>query len=137
MSWKKMVHGLVKPDWVFAILLVASGTFLFMSQSDLEIGGGLAVSPMIKGLLVFGLVLLVSFLSTIGISLDRKLADDYYFQLMANGAIVGIITNLMIVAVFVLFKDWLPALTIKDIFSTLMAGWSLGYFFYRWRGLKV
>lgn len=137
MSLKKTIHGLLKPDWVFAVMLLTSGVFIFTSQSDLKVGGGLAVSPVIKGLLIIGSVFLVSFLSTMGISLDRKMADDYYFQLMAQGAIVGIITNLIIVGAFILLKDWLPVLTIKDIFSVMLAAWALGYFFYRWRGLNT
>ena len=136
MNWKKTAHKFVKPDWVFAIMLGSSLVVFFTSRSDLQIGGGLTVSPLVKGLLVFGLVALISFLATIGVNMDRKFADDYYFQLMAHGAIVGIITSIMVAGIFVLLENWLPALSIKDIFSSLMAAWALGYFFYRFRGLN-
>jgi uncharacterized membrane protein len=135
-SWKKKLHQLVRPDWVFGFMLVASIIIFIVSGPELQIGGGVVVSPAVKAILVFSLLAAICLLVTVGISFDRKLADDYFFQLMAQGAIVAIVSTLVSVGTFALFKDWLPILSVRDIFSVMMAGWSLGYFFYRWKGLN-
>lgn len=135
-SWKKKLHQLVRPDWLFGFMLVASVVIFIASGPDLQIGGGVIVSSAVKAILVFSLLAVIGLLVTIGISFDRKLADDYFFQLLAQGAIVAIVSTLLSVGTFVLFKDFLPVLSVRDIFSVMMAGWSLGYFFYRWKGLN-
>jgi len=75
--------------------------------------------------------------ATFGAALDRRKLDDYYFQLMANGAIIAVITTLLTNVIWGLLDGMFPSLSANELTGVLTASWSLGYFFYRFRGLKA
>ncbi|QJB68904.1 hypothetical protein [Parasphingorhabdus halotolerans] len=134
--WKKKLHRLIKPDWVFALMLIGPIAALLFPPSDIAVGGEVILAWPFKAIIIIFLLLAISFIATFGVAFDKKFADDYHFQLMANGAVVGIMGVLFVSLTFDLLDMWLPQLGAKEMLSILLGSWSLGYFFYRIKGLK-
>jgi hypothetical protein len=71
---------------------------------------------------------------------DRRCADDFAFQLLASGAMVGMLTMILFNAFWAL--DFLPdafgvrGLRGQDMLAAGLLGWAFGYFTFRLRGLK-
>jgi hypothetical protein len=71
---------------------------------------------------------------------DRRCADDFAFQLLASGALVGMLTMFLFHTFWAL--DFLPdALGIRglrgqDMLAAGLLGWACGYFTFRLRGLN-
>lgn len=133
----RTICKLVKPDWLFALLLLFSMILLALSnQSATET----AVSPpplYPKLLFLSGIVFFLALFATFGAALDRRKLDDYYFQLMANGAIIAVVTTLFTNVIWGLLDDVFTPLSGDDLAGVLIGSWSLGYFFYRIRGLNA
>lgn len=124
--------GAIKLDWVFAIVLIVAGALLTAENLDPE--PMVAVDPVLKIIALAGLTLIVAFIATLAAAMDRRKVEDYYFQLMTNGAIVGIVTTLFVNLVWDLLYGPLRG---DDVIAVMLASWSLGYFFYRVRGLNA
>ena len=129
--WQRSYRA-IKPDWVFTFLLLVSITMLIVENLDPE--PVVAVDPLMKILAVSGLTLVVAFIATYAAAMDRRKVEDYFFQLMTNGAIVGIITTLFVNLAWDLLYGPLMG---DDLIAVMLASWSLGYFFYRIRGLNA
>lgn len=138
MSTKKPSLGIVgwfyrvfKFDWAFGLLLIISGITLVNENFDPE--PMTAMEPVIKIAILLGLTLAIASVVTFLSALDKRRADDYFFQLISNGAIIGIVTTMFVHLIWDLIYGPLRG---DDIIAVMMAGWSLGYFFYRVRGLN-
>ncbi|PHR19790.1 MAG: hypothetical protein COA41_06410 [Sphingopyxis sp.] len=133
--WSR-ASGWLKPDWVFVIMLFAS-VFLAVSNG-LQTDVYQFVPPPLfpKLALLTGTMILFSALATLGAKLDRRHLDDYMFQMVANGAVIAIITTILVNMVWEIGSDLLPPITRNDLVAVMMASWSLGYFFYRIRGVN-
>lgn len=123
---------MLKPDWVFAFLLPVS--VIMLIAENLKPEPVIAVDPLIKILAISGLTLVIAFIATFAAAMDRRKVEDYFFQLMINGAIVGIVSTLFVNLTWDLFYGPLMG---DDIIAVMLASWSLGYFFYRIRGLNT
>jgi hypothetical protein len=83
---------------------------------------------------------LLAWLVAIGSKADRRCGEDFALQLVAAGALVGMITMFLFHAFWAL--DFLPeALGVRgmrgqDTMATGLIGWAAGYFVFRIRGLK-
>ncbi|QTD57158.1 hypothetical protein [Parasphingorhabdus cellanae] len=128
--WQRTYRA-IKPDWVFGFLLLVSITMLIAENLDPE--PVIAVDPLMKILALSGLTLVIAFVATYAAAMDRRKVEDYFFQLMINGAIVGIITTLFVNLAWDLLYGRLMG---DDVIAVMLASWSLGYFFYRIRGLN-
>ncbi len=129
--WQR-IHGAIKPDWAFALVLPVSIMMLVTENLDPE--PVVAVDPLMKILVLAGLTVIIAFVATYAAAMDRRKVEDYYFQLMTNGAIVGIVTTLFVNLVWDLLYG---PLTGDDVIAVMLASWSMGYFFYRIRGLNT
>ncbi|MEO9601634.1 hypothetical protein [Parasphingorhabdus sp.] len=127
----RVLYRVFKLDWVFGALLIISGITLVHENFDPE--PMIAVEPMLKIAILAGLTLLVALIVTFFSALDRRHAEDYFFQLMASSAIVGIVTTMF---VHIIWDFVYGPLRGDGLMAIMMAGWSLGYFFYRIRGLN-
>ncbi|MFK7841934.1 MAG: hypothetical protein AB8B54_06700 [Sphingorhabdus sp.] len=126
-----MLYRIFKLDWVFGALLIISGITLIFENFDPE--PMITVDPMVKIAILAGLTLFVALVVTYFSALDRRHAEDYFFQLMSSGAIVGIVTTMF---VHIIWDFIYGPLRGDDLMAIMMAGWSMGYFFYRIRGLN-
>ncbi|MEP2103903.1 MAG: hypothetical protein ABJP02_17390 [Parasphingorhabdus sp.] len=129
--WQR-IQSAIKPDWAFALVLPVSIMMLIVENLDPE--PVIAVDPLMKILILSGLTLIIAFVATYAAAMDRRKVEDYYFQLMINGAIVGIITTLFVNLAWDLLYG---PLTGDDVIAVMLASWSLGYFIYRVRGLNT
>ncbi len=136
---KKFLHRIwwwFKPDWLFLFLLAASITILVIGGIKAEPSSFVPPPLFPKLALLIGATLLLSAVATLGAKLDRRHLDDYQFQMVTNGAVIGIITTIFVNMVWEIGKDILPPITSDDLMAVMIGSWSLGYFFYRWRGLN-
>lgn len=129
--WQR-IYSAIKPDWAFAFVLPVSIVMLIVE--NLEPEPVIPVDPLLKIFVLAGLTLIIAFIATYAAAMDRRKVEDYYFQLMINGAIVGIITTLFVNLAWDLFYGPLMG---DDVIAVMLASWSLGYFFYRIRGLNA
>ena len=134
--WRKFCK-LIKPDWLFALLLLFSMMLLVLDNQGAMATAGSPPSLYPKLLLLIGIVFSLALFATFGAALDRRKLDDYYYQLMANGAIIDAVTTLFTNMIWGMLDDVFPALSGDELAGVLIGSWSLGYFFYRFRGLNA
>lgn len=127
----------LKPDWLFAVILIVSMVLMVLSGLKTEVSQFVPPPLFPKLALLIGAMVALSAIATLGAKLDRKHLDDYMFQMVANGAVIGIITTIFVNMLWEIGSDILPPLTNDDLIAVMIGSWSLGYFFYRWRGLNV
>jgi hypothetical protein len=134
--WSRM-SGWLKPDWLFVFMLFASVVLAVLN--GLKTDAFQFVPPPLfpKLALLMGTMVMLSGLATLGAKLDRRHLDDYMFQMVANGAVIAIITTIFVNMIWEIGSDLLPPITRDDLVAVMMGSWSLGYFFYRWRGLNA
>ena len=97
-----------------------------------------APDPLFSGLVAAGLMLIVGLIITKVAALDRKKSEEYTFQLLANGAVVSVMTTMVVTFAWTsdfLLARWLGEPTSSQIIAMLLASWSVGYFTYRIRGV--
>ena len=125
-----------KPDWLFVFLLAASIAILVIGGLKAEASQFVPPPLFPKLALLIGAMVTLSAIATVGAKLDRRHLDDYSFQMLANGAVIGIITTIFVNMAWEIGKDFLPPINNADLTAVMVGSWSLGYFFYRWRGLN-
>lgn len=134
--WRKLCKA-IKPDWLFGLLLLFCMALLILSHSSVS-ETDISPAPLYPKLLFLsGIVIFLALVATFGAALDRRKLDDYYFQLMANGAIIAVVTTLFTNVIWGLLDDGFAPLSGDELAAVLMGSWSLGYFFYRFRGLTA
>ncbi|AMO72496.1 hypothetical protein [Sphingorhabdus sp. M41] len=133
--WQRFCR-LLKPDWMFGfILLVGMGLLAVSIFDPNEVRPG-SVTPLTKVVGAALLVLLLSYVATYAAALDRRKLEDYFFQMMANGAIVAIISAIFANMVWLVFEKQLGTMSAGNLVAILISAWGFGYFFYRIRGLN-
>lgn len=125
-----------KPDWLFVLLLTASIAGLVIGGLKTEVSQFVPPPLFPKLALLMGAMVTLLAIATLGAKLDRKHLDDYMFQMVANGAVIGVITTIFVNILWEIGSDILPPITNDDLIAVMIGSWSLGYFFYRWRGLN-
>ncbi len=99
-----------------------------------------APNPVLTGIASAALMVLIALVVTKVAALDRKRSEEYTFQLMANGAVVSVMTTLFVTLVWsseFLLGRWLGAPSHSQILACLLGSWAIGYFAYRTRGLQA
>ncbi len=94
--------------------------------------------PWLTAAVVVALAVLIGFIVTKVASIDRQHSEEYTFQIMANGAVVSVVTTLFVTLAWTsdfLLSRWLGDPTSAQIIALLMASWSIGFFTYRIRGV--
>ncbi len=134
--------GLYAPrlvDITFALMGFGSAALLFK-------GGTLSIPPATStaaepysGLAVFALVVLVALSACLAHKIDRQGWDDYMAQIVAQSALIGMVTVLLAgVAFDFLLVPWLglaaPGLMIQGMVPIACLAWAIGYGFLRWKG---
>ena len=128
-----------KVDIVMLVLVVAGVTLLF-SGPDKAAAYVVPVSTAVKAGLAVLATAIIALLATWGANMDRRCGEDYVFQLVANAAVVAVITTMATHLVWdlsLLNNLGLPKSTSDDIIGVMMLSWAFGYYFYRFRGLKA
>jgi len=134
--WQRFCR-LLKPDWMFGfVLLVGLGLLAVSIFDPNEVRPG-NVTPLAKIIGAALLVLLISYIATYAAALDRRKLEDYFFQMMANGAIIAIITAIFANMVWLVFEKQLGTMSADNLVAILITAWGFGYFIYRFRGLNT
>ena len=126
---------------LIAIIVTVAGVLILVTgslQPELAIAASTNQPRDITVLLVLPLILAVilAFISRA----DRRCSDDYSYQLLAAGAMVGMFT--MMIASVVWSLDFLSdeigvrGMRGQDQMAVGMIGWGVAYFTFRIRGLK-
>lgn len=129
-AWKRMCR-IVSPDWVFGVLMVLiAGLVVRDGVLADDAGSGIILA-------LAGMTLLASVLAAIGSRFDRGMIEDFHYRLMAQGAIVAVVSTLVVAVMADIMWDGLAMLGGEHMVMVLMLGWSVGYFYHRWRGLDT
>jgi len=127
-----------KVDIVMLVFVVAGTTLLF-SGPDEAAAYVVPISTAAKAGLAVLATAIYSLLAAWGGNMDRRCGEDYVFQLIANAAVVAVVTTMLAHVVWdlnFLNEMGLPKPASGDIIGVMMLSWAFGYYFYRFRGLK-
>ena len=98
-----------------------------------------APEPLLTGMAAVALMLLVGFIVTKVAALDRRNSEEYTFQILANGAVVSVMTTMFVTLAWTsdfLLARWLGEPSSSQLIALLMGSWSVGYLTYRIRGVS-
>lgn len=128
----KRIYRILKPDWLFALVLLISMAILIVENLDPE--PIVELNPGLKIAILGGLTLLAAAAAIFGAGVDRRKAEDYFFQTIAHGAFIAVVATM---AVNFIWDILYGPLFGDDLIAVMLASWSLGYFYYRLRGFNV
>lgn len=99
----------------------------------------IALTPMIQTLLLIGGTIIAAVLAVFGSNLDRRCAEDYLFQILANAAHIAVIVTVLVNMFWLLamLAFHLPHMTGQNLCGVLVLGWCFGYYWFRLRGVKA
>lgn len=128
---------LLRADISFALLGGVSilGTFHeFFDETDAIAP---ATQPWLYGAIIVVLILVIGAVISKVAALDRGRSEEYTFQLLTQGAVVGIVTTMIVNVLWfdIFLGRWLGELSADHLLTTLMGGWAFGYYFHRLRGV--
>jgi hypothetical protein len=98
-----------------------------------------APNPWLTGIGISILMLIVSFTFSRIAKLDRQQSEEYTFQILSSGAVVSVMTTLVVTFAWTsdfLLSRWLGEPSSSQILALLLGGWSVGYFIYRYKGIS-
>lgn len=126
---------------ILMVLMFIIGAFRLVDNSFDDVQTiAAASSPLISAIILVVVIPAAAFLFTIASNVDRRCTEDYSFQLMANAALVAIMT-LLAVDVILDLEVLRNAIGIRELRRDDMMGiavmsWSSAYFIFRIRGLR-
>lgn len=138
--WWRGKYGIGTINAMFVLLLVA-GVFLLSEGGFDPPDAPVPDAQPLSSLLILVLAIPpVAVLLTIATRWDKKCAEDYVYQLMANAAMVGVTTTLCVSVLWDLANALgVPGLrdpVAGDMIGVLLLGFGTGYFAFRVRGLR-
>ena len=124
-----------------AVVMLVVGTIILVNGSLLpETAIQASTNPARDIAVLLAVSLVMAVLLALGSQADRRCADDYAYQLLATGAMIGMLTTIGANIFWAL--DFLPdAIGIRsmrgqDQMAIGMIGWGVAYFTFRIRGLR-
>ena len=141
--------GLYAPrivDATFALMGLGSAVIIVNSSSIAANAPPHAAAPIfsdtVMGLAMLACLLLVSLVTCLFHSVDRKGWDDYMGSIVNQSAMIGMVTLILFSALFDIFVapaigGQAPSRLILSTVPIACLGWSLGYLFLRWKGTNA
>lgn len=127
-GWGKRLYRAIKPDWVFAILLV------FLVSVPLR-GGIVDAEPeLARYATLFAVMVGVTGLALFLARLEKRLAEDYYYRLVAQSAVVAVAGTVLVVFAYEKFAPATQQLGSHETLFVLLGCWAIGYFLSRFFG---
>lgn len=122
----------------FAMFL--AGTIILVHGSYLpELALAPSIEPATDIALLLAVPAILAVILAIGSSADRRCADDYAYQLLATGAMVGMFAIIGANAIWAIdaLRDAIGIRDLRgpDMMAIGMIGWFFGYLTFRVRGL--
>ncbi|WP_164116730.1 hypothetical protein [Sphingorhabdus sp. Alg239-R122] len=127
-----------KLDILFAFLAPVS-IFLFADGPPKNAEIPPVFGQYVMAAIGIGATLLFSLIATKAADLDRRCAEEYAFQMLANAAVIAVITTMFTHVIWdmsVLNDMGLPKPSSGQIIGVLVLSWAAGYAIYRIRGIK-
>ncbi len=127
-----------KTDIMFIFLALVS-IILFINDPSDEVLPPPVFSQYAMAAIAIISTFLLSLLASKSADLDRRCAEEYAFQMIANAAIIAVITTMFTHAIWdldALNRIGLPKPSSGQMIGVMVLSWSIGYAFYRIRGLK-
>ncbi len=124
-------------DITFALMGGGAIVVLAVDTPSTDPAGAASVSPLLGGGILAAMIVAVALLMCKASALDRRCADDYTYQTLALSAVIGLLTMVVGHALWAadfLLGRWLPDPGAGDMVLLALAGWAIGYLYYRLRG---
>jgi len=128
-----------KLDVLFALLALAAA-FVLVRPSDLPDPIAVPLPQLVIGSIAIGTTLVLALVAAIGARIDRRCAEDYAFQLMANAAVIAVTTTMMVNILWSvrrIAEFGIAPPTGDQTVGVMLLAWSAGYAIYRVRGLAA
>lgn len=139
-SLVKARHSIRIADAALIFCALAGAVLIFGGGAEESPAVAAASRPLLHLAIALGAILLVGLAASWLAEIDRRCAEDYVFQLIANGALIGVVTTLFthtLWSVDFLLGRWLGEPSADAMLGVTMCGWAVGYFTYRLRGLRA
>jgi hypothetical protein len=122
------------------LLFVAGIVILVNGSVGPELANASSTNPVRDIVLLLSATAILAVVIAVGSSADRRCADDYAYQLLATGAMVGMFAmigaNALWALDFVRDAVGIRGLRGQDMMAIGMVGWGVAYVTFRIRGLK-
>lgn len=132
----RRLYKYLKPDWAFGLNAVIGLAVLFLEASDPTEFMIARSSPILIIATAIGATIILAFIATFMATLDRHKLDEYHYQIIANGAIIAVLTAIFINMIWLIAAPALGSMTAQLMVGVLLLAWSFGYFFGRIKGVK-
>ncbi|WP_298470991.1 hypothetical protein [uncultured Erythrobacter sp.] len=122
-------------DWFVALPLLASVVMIVEIDPPRE--SILSIGPFVQGMIVIALSLVVCVSIAAASALDRRCSEEYVFQIMANAALVGFASTMLINLLWLIGVKvfGLPDLSSENMIGILTLCWALAYYWFRIKGI--
>lgn len=134
-SFTRLIYSPRAFDSIFAITGIACVIMLWFGADKVVPAIEPPSEPWRKGMALLAILFAGGAIATVTTRLDQKLADDFVYQVLARSAFVAMFVLVFSVVLWeVLFASNLGGLSGFSVFCLALGGWSLAYFYTRWRG---
>jgi len=119
-------------------ILVGLASLTMMADDANIVDNAVNLSPLLQAMILAISAIIIASFIVLASAIDRKCSEDYLYQIMANAGLVGTVTCLL-ANLFWLFAMaiWkLPDLTGQNLAGITLLAWVIGYYWFRYRGLK-
>ncbi len=127
-------------DVCFTLMGIVAATGLVLNTFETQAAPAPAPTPWLTAAGIVSLMVIVGLIISKVASLDRRSSEEYTFQLISNGAVVSVMTTMVVAFAWsndFLRSSWLGEPAIDQIIALLLGSWSVGYLTYRIRGVAA
>ena len=125
-----------KLDLLFILPAIVS--IRMIADTPNKANAAFTLDPVMQGIMLVAGTILIGFLILLGSDLDRRFTEDYLFQMLANAALIAVGTTALINMFWLGAMQFyqLPELTAQNITGVMVLAFFLGYYLFRFRGVK-
>jgi len=130
----KMTIG--RLDW-FLVMPLAAST-LMIAEIDPPRETFITITQWEQAAILVPITLLLSVLVAIGSAIDRRCNEEYLFQIMANAALVGVASSMLVHLIWIIgitVYD-LPDMSAENMVGVTMLALILSYYWFRFKGIS-
>ena len=123
-------------DWFLVLPMAASA--LMIAEIDPPRASFVQIAQWEQAAILVPITLVLSILVAIASAIDRRSSEDYLFQIMANSALVGVASSMLVHLCWVIgIKIFdLPDLSAENMVGVTMLALILSYYWFRFKGIS-
>lgn len=123
---------------IFLLLPLGASLMMISEAPEAKTSATLNLTEWGQVAILGALALVLAFLVIKATAIDRRCQEEYVFQILANAALVGLGTMVlvnMLWLIAILFMN-APEMTGNSMVGVGVFAWIASYYWYRWRGFE-